>query len=298
MRTQDLQVLAINDLHGNLEPPSGSSGRIQIGPGSTNTVDAGGAAYLATHVRQLRRGNRHSFFVGAGDLIGGSPLTSALFHDEPTIEALNLMSMDASGVGNHEFDEGYEELLRMQHGGCHPEDGCQDGDPFFGADFQWLAANVRFLGTDRTILPRFWTRGIGRGTKVGFIGLTLEGTPTVVTPAGIEGLEFDDEVATVNRFAERLANRGVRTIIVLLHQGGSQTGLTGGYADINGCQNLSGEIVPIVEGFSDEVDAVASAHTHSAYNCRIDGKLLTQAASFGRLVTEMRFTIDPRSHEW
>src|SRR3712207_4482809 len=183
VRTQDLQVLAINDFHGNLEPPSGSIGRIQIGPASTDTVKAGGAAYLATHLDRLRQGNRWSLTVGAGDLIGGSPLTSALFHDEPTIEALNLMGMDVSGVGNHEFDEGYRELLRMQHGGCHPEDGCQDGDPFFGSDFQWLAANVRFLGTDRTILPRYWTRGIGNGTKVGFIGLTLEGTPTAVKPA-------------------------------------------------------------------------------------------------------------------
>ncbi|HEX6131658.1 MAG TPA: hypothetical protein VF044_07985, partial [Actinomycetota bacterium] len=155
-QTTEIQILGLNDFHGALEEPGGSGGRI----GSlTRTSDgpppvdeclaptcylAGGVEYLATHVRELRATNPNTLFVSAGDLIGASPLISALFHDEPTIEAFNLMGLDYNGVGNHEFDEGVDELLRMQNGGCHPVDGCQDGDPFGGATFDFLAANVTY----------------------------------------------------------------------------------------------------------------------------------------------------------
>src|SRR6185503_7900739 len=125
-----------NDFHWNLKPPSGSSGRITTPTGS---VDAGGVEYLATRIKQLRATNPNTLVVAAGDLIGASPLISGLFHDEPTIEAMNQIGLDLSSVGNHEFDEGSAELLRMQNGGCHPTDGCQDGDPFNGATFQYLA---------------------------------------------------------------------------------------------------------------------------------------------------------------
>ncbi|MGE5776638.1 MAG: metallophosphoesterase, partial [Chloroflexota bacterium] len=131
--TVDVQILAINDFHGNLLPPAGSSGRV-------GTIDAGGVEYLATHIQNLRALNRNTVVVSAGDLIGASPLLSALFHDEPTIEAFNKIGLDFNAVGNHEFDEGVDELLRMQRGGCHPEDGCLDGDDFRGADFRFLAA--------------------------------------------------------------------------------------------------------------------------------------------------------------
>jgi 5'-nucleotidase len=295
--TEEVQVLAINDFHGNLEPPTGSSGRIQVGPASTDTVDAGGAAFLATHFKQLREGHKRTLSVGAGDLVGASPLISGIFHDEPTVEALNAMGLQASAVGNHEFDEGYRELLRLQRGGCHPVDGCQDGDPFFGANFQWLAANVRF-GPDATILPRYWVRGVGSGIRIGFIGLTLEGTPTIVTPAGVAGLEFDDEVQTVNRYAASLRRKGVNAIFVLIHQGGQQNPpYANGFQDINGCDNLSGDILPIIHGLSSFVDVVASAHTHQAYNCRIDGKLVTSASSFGRLITEFDLTLSKKTRD-
>jgi 5'-nucleotidase len=215
-----VQLLAINDLHGNLQPPTGSGGRISVGPGQT--VDAGGVEYLATRIKQLRERNSNTVFVGAGDQIGASPLISGLFHDEPTIESLNLMEMDVSGVGNHEFDEGVDELLRMQNGGCHPKDGCQDGDGFSGAFFQYLAANVFYAGTDKTILPPFWVKKVDNA-KIAFIGLTLEGTPLIVTPAGVAELEFRPEVPVIDALVRTLREtQGIRSFVILIHQGGSQ----------------------------------------------------------------------------
>lgn len=293
-----VQVLAINDLHGNLEPPSGSSGAVPTGAGTT--TPAGGVEYLSTWVDRLRheRGHDRSFFVGAGDLIGASPLVSGLFHDEPTIEALNLMHMDYSSVGNHEFDEGIDELHRMQDGGCHPVDGCQDGDPFEGAAFRYLAANVVYQGTDRTIFPPYKVVRDGNA-KLAFIGLTLQGTPDIVTPSGVAGLDFLPEAQTINALVARLRRQqGIRAFVVLLHQGGQQNPpYAKGYQDVNGCENLTGDLRPILDQLSPDVDVVASAHTHQAYNCRMGHRLVTSAASFGRLITDFDLTLDRRTHD-
>ena len=185
--TVNVQVLAVNDFHGNLEPPSGSSGRI-------GTVNAGGAEYLATHINNLRATNPNTVVVSAGDMIGASPLVSALFHDEPSIEAFNQIGLDFNAVGNHEFDEGAAELLRMAEGGCHPVDGCLDGDDFAGANFQYLAANVfihKDHGHEHTLFPPYGIKRFGgpgaNGVQVAFIGMTLEGTPNIVSPSGVAG---------------------------------------------------------------------------------------------------------------
>jgi 5'-nucleotidase len=289
-----VQLLAFNDFHGNLQPPAGSSGRIATGP--TTTVDAGGVEYLATHLEQLR--DKRTLTVGAGDLIGASPLISALFHDEPTIEAMNALDLDVTGVGNHEFDEGVNELLRMQNGGCHPVDGCQDGDPFTGAFFQYLAANVFYEGTNRTILPPYEVKKV-KGSKIAFIGLTLEGTPLIVTPSGVAGLEFRDEIQTVNALVKKLKRkRHIRSFVVLVHEGGQQNApFAGGFMNINACENFTGPIKPIVEGLNRNVDVVVSAHTHQPYVCDFNGITTTSAASFGRLITDIDLRIDRRSKD-
>jgi 5'-nucleotidase len=321
-----VQLLAINDLHGHLQP--NTPGSIQIGccnpvfnssgvqTGWTQkTVPAGGIAYLAAHMKALRATNPNTITVGAGDMIGASPLVSALFHDEPTIEALNGMGMQVTGVGNHEFDEGVDELLRMQYGnqhggdGCHPVDGCQDGTPFGGSLFQYLAANVFYRGTDQTILPPYQIRKAG-GIKVAFIGLTFEGTPTVVTPSAVEGLEFRPEVATVNALVDKLRNEeGVKAFIVLLHQGGAQqppappadpkvTPNGDEFTNVNRCVNFNGpEMQQIANGLDPRVSVIISAHTHQPYVCTMAGKLVTSAASFGRLITDVDLTLDDRSKE-
>ncbi len=279
----DVQLLAINDFHGNLEPPSGSSGRI-------GSVNAGGVEYLATHIDQLRSANPNTVVVSAGDMIGASPLLSALFHDEPTIEAFNLIGLDFNAVGNHEFDEGWQELLRMQYGGCHPVDGCLDGDGFNGANFKFLAANVINDATGRPIFDPVGIKVFNRA-RIGFIGMTLEGTPSIVTPSGVEGLTFKDEADTANALVPILKSRGVETIVVLIHEGGAQTGT------YNQCVGISGPIVDIVNRLDPEIDVVISGHTHQAYNCNINGKLVTSAASFGRLVTDIDLKIDRISGE-
>ena len=276
--TVNVQILALNDFHGNLQPPAGSSGRI-------GTVNAGGVEYLATHINALRATNPNTVFVSAGDMIGASPLISALFHDEPSIEAFNLMGLDFNAVGNHEFDEGIYELIRMQEGGCHPVDGCLDGDDFAGADFRFLAANVTWQKNGKTVFPAYKTKSFD-GVHVAFIGMTLEGTPTIVTPSGISMLDFHDEADTVNALIPELKKKGIETIVVVIHEGGFPSG---GY---NECPGISGPIVDIVERTSDEVDLFITGHTHQAYNCVIDGRPVSSSASFGRVVTDIDMVID------
>ena len=276
--TVDVQILAVNDFHGNLEPPSGSSGRI-------GTVNAGGAEYLATHIANLRATNPNTVVVSAGDMIGASPLLSALFHDEPTIETFNQIGLDFNAVGNHEFDEGVYELIRLQEGGCHPVDGCLDGDDFGGANFRYLSANVTWKKNGKTVFPAYKIRAF-KGVQIAFIGMTLEGTPTIVTPSGISMLDFHDEADTVNALIPELKQKGIEAIVVIIHEGGFPTGT------YNACPGISGPIVDIVNRTDDEVDLFITGHTHQAYNCVIDGRPVTSAASFGRIVTDLDLTLD------
>ncbi|HYO68347.1 MAG TPA: bifunctional metallophosphatase/5'-nucleotidase [Archangium sp.] len=287
-RTVSVQLLAINDLHGHLAPPDGSSGELRVGSnpdGSPTRVKAGGASHLAHHLARLRAlAPKNTLVVSAGDLIGASPLVSALFHDEPTIEAMNLAGLDINAVGNHEFDEGTTELRRMQTGGCHPVEGCQDGTPFEGARFQFLSANV-VDGQGAPLFPPYAVREF-EGVKVAFIGMTLEGTPEIVDTAGIQGFQFRDEADTVNALVPELKKQGVRAIVVVLHEGGAQKG------NHDGCEGIAGPIVDIVQRMDAEVDAVITGHTHQAYNCVIAGKRVTSAASYGRLITAMNLVLD------
>jgi 5'-nucleotidase len=285
-----VQLLAFNDYHGHLEASS---------PGPIYGTPAGGSEYLSSMLKQLRRGHKFSLTVAAGDLIGGSPAFSGLFHDEPSIESLNAMGLDVSSVGNHEFDEGVTELLRMQNGGCHPVDGCYFPDnPYSGADFPWLAANVVNETTGKTVLPPYWIKRFNN-VKVAFIGMTLEATDTIVAAAGIQGWDFRDEAETANALVPILEAKGVEAIIVLLHEGGSQTPPPG---DVDACVGISGPIVAINDALDPAIDAVITGHTHLPYNCMLpdpDGhdRMVTSAYSYGRVVTEMNLVLDKRTHD-
>jgi 5'-nucleotidase len=283
----ELRILAINDFHGYLRPFAGGI-RIDDPADKTKkiTVPAGGAEHMATLVKELRAGRKNSIFVAAGDLIGASPFLSALFHDEPTIEALSLMGLEVASVGNHEFDEGKDELRRMQNGGCHPVDGCQGPHRFEGAKFRYLAASTIVKSTGKPLFPPYAIREFD-GIPVAFIGLTLKGTEGIVSPVGIAGLEFRDEAETVNALIPELRSRGIEAIAVLIHEGGFPTG------DYDGCSGISGPIVDIVKKLDKAVDLVISGHTHRAYLCEIDGKLVTSADKYGTLVTTIDLKLDP-----
>jgi 5'-nucleotidase len=290
-------LIAFNDFHGNIDPPAGL----------VNGNPAGGVEYLATHVKKLRtqaqRETRNVYTVAAGDLVGASPLVSAAFHDEPTIEAMNALGLDLSSVGNHEFDEGVDELKRLQRGGCHPNDGCSDGDGFGGAVFKYLAGNVIDKRTGLPILRPLDIKFVD-GVPVGFVGLTLQGTPAIVNPAGIQSVNFTNEVDAANRYADLLGRLfGIRAMVLLIHQGGSQQATPPAIPDVSGCDRFAGDITPIVKGLRPEYGVVVSGHTHRFYSCALPNSsgansLVTSAGSFGTVVTDMSFTVDRRTRRF
>ena len=319
-----IQILSFNDFHGNLEPPSGSSGRLVTDhrwDAATNkpadvTMDAGGVEYLATHLKQARKGHANTVTVAAGDLIGASPLLSAAFHDEPTIEALDKLGLEASAVGNHEFDEGYKELQRMDRGGCiddgagaNNQNSCAAHD-FAGASFKYLAANVTNAKTGAGILPSYWIKSFPGGGRIGFIGMTLKDTPSIVTASGVAGLKFNDEVKTANALVPELRRKGVNAIVVLIHQGGSPNQQTWYGPDnqpytvnptydytcgTSGSLAPTSPILPIAKRLDPAIDVVISGHTHQPYVCQVKDpagqqRVLTSASSFGRLYNETDVT--------
>ncbi|MCL5060397.1 MAG: bifunctional metallophosphatase/5'-nucleotidase [Candidatus Thermoplasmatota archaeon] len=288
-----VKIAAINDFHGQLFSPGNFAGK-----------PVGGIDALAAYVNAIRAKSPNSVAVSAGDLIGATPLVSALFHDEPTIEGMNILGLDFNAVGNHEFDEGRDELLRMQNGGCHPTDpnSCQ-GDvvgtpvPFEGARFKFLAANVTEKADGKTLFPAYAIRNF-QGNKVAFVGMTLEATPSIVTPSGIATLDFHDEADTVNALVPELKAQGVETVVVLVHEGGRDT--TG--AVINDCSNVSGAILDIVRRLDDAVDLVVSGHTHQAYLCSLPNRAgrnipVTSTNAQGRTVTEIDLVIDTETRD-
>jgi 5'-nucleotidase len=299
-----VKIIAFNDFHGQLEAP----GSLRANAASaTPTIPVGGVEWMAAYIDALKAKDPNNVVVSAGDLIGATPLISALFHDEPTIEAMNRLGLEFNAVGNHEFDEGREELLRMQNGGCHPFDSnsCQGAlvetpVPFEGARFAFLAANVQDTASKKTLFAPYAIKNFGK-VRVAFIGMTLKETPTIVSPSGVAGLEFIDEAATVNALIPRLRARGVKAVVVLIHQGGTQP-ITQAADTINSCVgNLSGTpIAPIVSRLDDEVDLVISGHTHQAYNCLLPNKSgrmisVTSANSIGRVLTEIDIKVNPKN---
>ena len=284
-----VQILAVNDFHGALDPTLTKP---------NNTTDQslwyyqGGAEYLANFVNTAVATNPNTVRVSAGDMIGATPLLSALFHDEPTVMAFNLMGFDFSTTGNHEFDEGWQELLRMQNGGCHPTDGCIAGVPEFpGASFEYLSGNVIRLDTEETLFAAYSVREFD-GVKVGFIGIALETTPTIVVSSAVEGLMFEAEVDTINQYVKILKDtENLKAIVVLLHDG------AGTVADFNGCNPTDPFFANVVMKIDPEVDALITGHTHNAYNCQVkvkknyDPMIVTGAGSNGRYLTDIDLTI-------
>jgi 5'-nucleotidase len=323
-----VKIIGFNDYHGTLQSPGTFGTNTSVPTASRPAV--GGADYLAGHVSKLKGQNPLNVVVGAGDFIGASPLISSLFNDEPAIETLNRIGVEFNAVGNHEFDHGATELLRLQNGGCKVVAGAADPNsckgltvgtpvPFEGAKFKWLSANVLNTATGKPLLPAYGIKSFN-GVKVAFIGMTLQATPTIVTPTGVAGLSFQNEAATVNALIPELRAQGVESIVVLVHQGGFQSATS--LSDINGCDgDLAGsDIATVVQQLDNAVDLVISGHTHAAYNCsagtvdvtasatgvvsstprktglpNAKGRLVpvTSASAFGRVLSDIDVTIDP-----
>jgi 5'-nucleotidase len=285
-----IRIVGMNDFHGNIEAPSAGNGGTVVVADPANpagtAVRAGGAAFIATLLKQLRAQQPNTIVVGAGDMIGASPVTSALTHDEATVDILNQLGLEVTSVGNHEFDRGKTELMRIQKGGCFPggiigQDTCLINGAFPGAKFTYLSANVVDLAAGVPLFPPTFVKRFG-DVSVGFIGLTLKETPSVVTASGVAGLGFLDEASTINAYAAQLRAQGVDVVVVLIHQGGQTTATR---VNDKSCPNLSGQIVGIVDALSDQVDIVVSGHTHQEYVCKRNGKLLTQTGFYGSAVT-------------
>jgi 5'-nucleotidase len=300
-----VKIIGFNDYHGNLQSPGSFAVNTQVPPDQRPPV--GGAEFIAAHVAAMKAQNPLNVVVGAGDMIGASPMISSLFHDEPAVETLNRIGLEFNAVGNHEFDKGPADLLRLQRGGCKTRDGVADANsckgaavgtpvPFEGARFQWLSANVIVKASDTPLLPAYGVKTFN-DVPVAFIGMTLKGTPGIVTPSGVAGLDFRDEAQTVNSLVPTLRGKGIEAVVVLLHEGGAQNDTL---ADINQCAGgLAGSAVAgIVAQLDDAVDLVISGHTHAAYICRLPnarGRLVTvtSASAFGRVLTDIDVQIDP-----
>jgi len=296
---QKIRIIAMNDFHGNIEVPAPTNGGSVVIKDSANpagtTVKTGGAAFIASLVKKLQADNTNNIVVAAGDLVNASPVTSTLFHQEPAIDVLNQIGLEVSSVGNHEFDLGKTELLRLQNGGCFNggvvgTDTCVTNGTFSGAKFKYLAANV-VDSNSKTILPATYTKTFG-GITVGFIGLTLKDTPSAVLASGVAGLTFLPEATTINTYAAQLRANGASAVVVLIHQGGQTTAST--FNDKT-CPGLTGEIVPIMNALSKDVDVVVSGHTHQEYVCTVNGKLLTSTGFYGSALTSIDLTVAKKS---
>ncbi len=285
--TESLRIIAFNDFHGHLEPPSfGLDVPDAREPGGSRKIAAGGAAHLASAIRELKRGQANTAVVAAGDLVSASPLVSSIFLDEPSVRALSDAGLELSSVGNHEFDRGRTELERLQNGGCAGPQTCQDG-AFSGARYRYVVANVFDTATGRTLFPPYEIKRYG-GIPVAFVGAVLRSTPQIVSAKGISSLEFRDEAQSVNALVPELRREGVEAIVLLIHEGGQRHGAPHDWQ----CPGFEGAIVDIVKRLDPAVDIVVSGHTHDVYICRVDGRLVTSAMSYGRLLTSIDVTLD------
>ncbi|EEL49435.1 MULTISPECIES: bifunctional metallophosphatase/5'-nucleotidase [Bacillus cereus group] len=266
----DVQMLGINDFHGQLDTVK-----------KINNKEAGGAEYLAAYLRDREKQNQNTLLVHAGDAVGASPPVSALLQDEPTIEFLNDLGFDVGTVGNHEFDEGTEEMRRLIYGGIHPKTG-----NFKGANFPYVAANVFNKETGRLFLPPFTVKMV-QGVPVGFIGVVTTETPNIVMPSMVKNVQFTDEVEAINKSVKQLKRLGVKSIVVLAHNGGT--------TEDSGVTN--GDIVRLAEGTDPEVDVIFGGHSHTFVQDTINNKLVVQANSYGMAFADVDVKIDRKTKD-
>jgi len=289
VRPLEINLVALNDFHGNIEP----SKYTYTPPGTMQprTIRAGGIDVLKGALDTFRKDDPDLLFVAAGDLVGASPAASSMFADEPSIEALNRMGLVASSLGNHEFDQGPKELLRQQHGGCdspRPAKACRLSPDFKGAGFTYLASNVVDAQTGKNLVPG-WRIVDVKGVKVGLIGAVLHDLASVTIASSIKGLAINDEAASINAVLPAMRAQGAQVFVVLIHEGG----FADQPYDKTDCDTLHGPIVAITKKLDPSIRLVISGHSHTGYLCKVDGKVVTQADAYGHLLSRIRLTLDP-----
>ncbi|MGA7148920.1 MAG: 5'-nucleotidase C-terminal domain-containing protein [Microbacterium sp.] len=272
----EVQFLATNDFHGRLvDNPTGAEA---------------GAAVLAGAVKQLRAANPNTVFAAAGDLIGASTFDSFIQHDKPTIDALNEAGLEVSAVGNHELDQGYDDLVNRVMAPYHATD-----NPYGGAEWEYIAANLKMRATGDDAVPATWIKEMG-GVQVGFVGAVTEELPALVSPGGIAEIQVTGIVESVNTEAAALVAEGADLVVMLVHEGAPSTN----------CATMDdgGPWASIINNVSPDVDAIVSGHTHLAYNCSFpvaqwatDGRAVTDrpvvsAGQYGSNLNQLLYTVD------
>lgn len=304
----NVQLISITDFHGYLPALNDPSNGEIVSP--DGPLKVGGAAYLATHVKNLQARHENSIFFSAGDDFSGWPFTIAAHHNEPTIELMNAIGLDFSVTGNHEFDTSVEFLTgHMIKGKCFGEkdvDSCfvdSTGSPFKGADYDILSANIRYEDSGKQVLKPYTIKNVknqhGGTMKVGFIGLTTEETIKGSTSFQEGVLIADSLVETANKYAEELQKKGVETIVAVVHEGG--TAQSSG-SDFNGCVNPSGPVHEFAKEASPAIDAIVTGHWHAKFNCFINDpngnpRPVVEAANHGKLLNEINLYIDPEKKD-
>lgn len=291
-KTTELTLLSINDFHGNIQPAKPTPLMPRLPDPATGEVKpqpAGGVAHLATALALLKAKNPDALLVAGGDLIGASPLISNLLRDEPTLAAMSQLGISASALGNHELDAGLPELLRQARGDCAPAGCLWPG--YRGPGFPFLGANVLDAATGKPVLPTHVMQQAG-GLKVAVAGVATKETPQVIVARAIKGLRFADEADTLNALVPQLKAEGAQVLVAVMHEGGVQ-GKDGAANDPSyACPTLSGRVLDIAKRLDPAYAIIIGGHTHQAYTCKINGRLVVQAGSYGGWITESKLKID------
>jgi 5'-nucleotidase len=300
----DVVVLGLNDFHGNLLPTGFSGIKVPAptaaNPAATANLAAGGAEIIGGYVASAKAANPDTILVGGGDLIGASPVISSLLRDEPSVIALSKMGMAVSSLGNHEFDQGLKELMRMQNGGCDSNDmakACKFDPAYAGASFRWLAANVTDKTSGKPVFAPYQIVTTPGGARIAFVGAVTKTTPTIVAPGGVATLNFGDEAEAVNKYLPEIKALNPDAIIMLIHEGGNAKDAY----NVAGCNSLMGNVVDIARRVDPAVNAIISGHTHQGYNCLVPGpdgkgRVVIQGDFYGHLLQRLDLQLDTANH--
>jgi len=301
----DVVVLGLNDFHGNLLPTGFAGIKVPAptaaNPAATANLTAGGAEIIGGYVAAARAANPNTVLVGGGDLIGASPVISSLLRDEPSVIALSKMGMQVSSLGNHEFDQGLKELMRMQNGGCDKNDAakaCKFDANYPGASFKWLGANVLDKATGKPVFAPYQIVTTPSGARIAFVGAVTRTTPTIVSPSGVATLDFTDEADGVNKYIPEIKAQNPDAIIMLIHEGGNAKDPY----NVAGCNSLMGSIVDIAKRVDPAVNAIISGHTHQGYNCLVPdpaggNRVVIQGDFYGHLLQRLDLSVDKVNHK-